>query len=455
MGMNQPADVLTATQLKAQAEAHYLIPLASKADVERDGLRIYVEGEGTRLVDVNGKSYLDMVSAHTRANSLGYGNHEIARAVYEQLATLHYIGSRNNIAEPTIRLGTKVAELAPGDLSKVVFTSGGSEAVESALKLAKQYHIAAGRKPKATKVISRWNAYHGATMGALSVTDWLGMRHIMEPGVPGGSYIPAPMNYRNPFNMEEEAYIAFCADYLERQILQEGPEYVAAFIAEPVMQANGVQIAPPSYFQRVREICDKYDVLWINDEVITGFGRTGSWFAIERAGVVPDMMTMAKAMTAGYMPMGALIAKPELYDAIPAYRHLHTFMGHAGAAACALKVIEIKERDNLIEKARIDGAYFLDALKQELEPLPIVGQVRGIGMWLAVDFTTDKTTKAPFTDDTVAAIVKRMYDHGVIANAIGTAFELAPPYTVSRADMDLTVGIARDAIVEVARERGF
>lgn len=444
---------LTPEQLKAQAAEHYLLPLAGKADVERDGLRIYVEGEGTRLVDVNGKSYLDMVSAHTRANSLGYGNHEIARAVYEQLATLHYIGSRNNIAEPTIRLGAKVAELAPGDLSKIVFTSGGSEAVESALKLAKQYHIAVGRKPKATKVISRWNAYHGATMGALSATDWLGMRHIMEPGVPGGSFIPAPMNYRNPFNMDEEAYIEFCADYLERQILQEGPDYVAAFIAEPVMQANGVQIAPPSYFQRVREICDKYDVLWINDEVITGFGRTGSWFAIERAGVVPDMMTMAKAMTAGYMPMGALIAKPELFDALPAYRHLHTFMGHAGAAACALKVIEIKERDNLIEKARVDGAYFLDALKQELEPLPIVGQVRGIGMWLAVDFTADKTTKAPFTDDTVAAIVKRMYDHGVIANAIGTAFELAPPYTVSRADMDLTVEIARDAILEVMSER--
>lgn len=445
----------TPDQLKAEAAEHYTVPLASKADVARDGLRIYVEGEGTRLIDVDGKSYLDMTSAHTRANSLGYGNHEIARAVYEQLATLHYIGSRNNVAEPTIHLGAKVAELAPGDLSKIIFTSGGSEAVESALKLAKSYHLAAGRKPKATKIISRWNAYHGATMGALSATDWLGMRHIMEPGVPGGSYIPGPMNYRNPFNMEEAAYIEFCADYLEQQILREGPEYVAAFIAEPVMQANGVQIAPPSYFQRVREICDKYDVLWIDDEVITGFGRTGNWFAVERFGVVPDMMTMAKAMTAGYMPMGGMIARAEIFDALPAYRHMHTFMGHAGAAACALKVIEIKERENLVEKVRVDGAYFLDALKQELEPLPIVGQVRGVGFWLAVDFTTDKSTKAAFTDDTVIAIVNRMYAAGVIANANGTAFELAPPYTISRADLDQTVGIARDAIVAVAKERGL
>jgi adenosylmethionine-8-amino-7-oxononanoate aminotransferase len=442
-------------QLKAEAAEHYTVPLASKADVARDGLRIYVEGEGTRLIDVDGRSYLDMTSAHTRANSLGYGNHEIARAVYEQLATLHYIGSRNNVAEPTIHLGAKVAELAPGDLNKIIFTSGGSEAVESALKLAKSYHLAVGRKPKATKIISRWNAYHGATMGALSATDWLGMRHIMEPGVPGGSYIPGPMNYRNPFNMDEDAYIAFCADYLEQQILREGPEYVAAFIAEPVMQANGVQIAPPSYFQRVREICDKYDVLWIDDEVITGFGRTGNWFAVERMGVLPDMMTMAKAMTAGYMPMGGMIARAEIFDALPAYRHMHTFMGHAGAAACALKVIEIKERENLVEKVRVDGAYFLDALKQELEPLPIVGQVRGIGFWLAVDFTSDKATKAAFTDDTVVAIVNRMYAAGVIANANGTAFEVAPPYTISRADLDLTVGIARDAIVAVAKERGL
>jgi adenosylmethionine-8-amino-7-oxononanoate aminotransferase len=432
---------------------HVIFPLIHTADVRDFGPNIYVKGEGVRLTDVNGNTYLDMMSSHTRANSLGYGNEEVARAIYDQLRTLHYIGTVNNLAGPTIALAKKIASLAPGRLSRIMFVSGGSEAVESAIKVAKQYHVNAGRKPRAHKIISRWNAYHGATMGALAVTDWLNTRHIAEPGVPGGSFIPGPMNYRNPFNMGEEEYAELCATYLEQQILHEGPELVAAFIAEPVMQAHGVQVTPKSYFQRVREICDKYDVLWINDEVITGFGRTGNWFAIERMGVEPDIMTMAKAMTAGYMPMGAVITRPEIADTLPIFRHVHTFSGHAGASAAALTVIGIKERDGLIAQSRDNGAYVLDALKQALEPLPIVGQARGAGMWLAVDFTKDKSTKEPFTDDTVPAIVRRMYKYGVIASAIGTSFEIAPPLITTRSELDELVRVAGVAIREIIAER--
>ena len=314
------------------AHDHCIFPLIHQADVRDFGPRVYVKGEGITLTDIDGKTYTDMMSSHTRANSLGYGNEEVARAVYEQLLTLHYIGTVNNVTEPSVRLATKIAELAPGRLSKVMFVSGGSEAVEAAIKLAKQYHVHAGRKPRATKIISRWFAYHGATMGALGATDWLNTRHIAEPGVPGYSLIPGPSNYRNPFDMEEEAYADFCATYLERQIQHEGPEYIAAFIAEPIMQANGVQIPPKRYLERVREICTKYDVLWINDEVITGFGRAGAWFAIDHYGLEPDIVTMAKALTAGYMPMGAVITRPEIADALPIFRHVHTFSGHAGAA---------------------------------------------------------------------------------------------------------------------------
>jgi len=396
-----------------------------------------------------------MMGLHTRANSLGYGNEEIARAVYEQLRGLHYIGTVGNLSEPTIRLATKLAELAPGRLSKVMFVSGGSEAVETAIKLAKQYHIATGRKPRAYKIISRWFAYHGATMGAQAATDWLGTRHISEPGVPGYSLIPGPSCYRNPFGMPDDEYADFCATYLERQIEHEGPEYVAAFIAEPIMQANGVQIPPKRYLERVREICTKYDVLWINDEVITGFGRTGAWFAIQHFGLEPDIMTMAKALTAGYMPMGAVITKPEIADALPIFRHVHTFSGHAGAAAAANTVIAIKERDGLIQRAKENGEYFVNALKQELEPLPIVGQVRGIGMWHAVDFTSDKATKAPLPDDVVRAIVRRMAQYGVIASPIGTAFEMAPPLIVTREELDTAVEVASRAIREIAKERGY
>jgi adenosylmethionine-8-amino-7-oxononanoate aminotransferase len=445
---------ISSNELKAEALEHCIFPLIQTDEVRRDGPRIYVRGEGVRLTDVEGHEYLDMMSSHTRANSLGYGNKEIATAVAEQLERLHYVGTVNNFAPPTIQLAAKIADLTPEGLTKVLFVNDGSEAVEAAIKIAKQYHAVAG-KPRATKIISRWNAYHGATMGAIGATDWLGPRHISEPGIPGYSLIPGPSHYRNPFGMEEEAYFSFCADYLERQIQHEGPDYVAAFIAEPVMQANGVQPATAEYFGRVREICDRYGVLLIIDEVITGFGRTGTWFASERFGIQPDIMTMAKALTAGYVPMGAVATRAEIIDAMPIFRHVHTFSGHAGAAAAANTVIAIKERDGLIAKGRENGAYLLESLREYLDPHPVVGQVRGMGMWLAVDFVADRETRAPFEDDTVAAVVRRMYQHGVIASPIGTAFELAPPLIASKADLDETVRVAALAIDEIARERAL
>jgi adenosylmethionine-8-amino-7-oxononanoate aminotransferase len=450
-----PAEAHTADQLIEDAWDHCIVPLVAVEEVREHGLAVYTRGEGATLTDVHGRTYLDMMSSHTRANTLGYGNEEIARAVYDQLRGLHYVGTVGNLAEPTIRLAKKLAELTPGRLQKCLFVSGGSEAVEAAIKLAKQYHVNAGTKPRAHKIISRWFAYHGATMGALAATDWLGTRHISEPGVPGYSLIPGPSNYRNPFGMEEEAYADFCATYLERQIEHEGPDYVAAFIAEPVMQAHGIQIPPASYWQRVREICDRYGVLLIVDEVITGFGRTGAWYAIERYGIEPDIMTMAKALTAGYVPMGAVITRAEIADALPIFRHVHTFSGHAAAAAAANTTIAIKERDGLIDRARDNGAYFLDALRRELEPLPTIGQVRGLGMWLAVDFARDKQTREPFEDDTVAAVVHRMREHGVLASPIGTAFEMAPPLIVTRAELDRAVEVAAVSIREIAGERGY
>jgi adenosylmethionine-8-amino-7-oxononanoate aminotransferase len=403
-----------------------------------------------------GRSYLDMMSSHTRANSLGYGCEEIARAVYEQLRKVHYVGTYDNFVEPAVVLAKKLAELTPGALSQVMFVSGGSEAVEAALKLAKQYQTQSGRKPRAYKVISRWNAYHGSTMGALSVTDWLGTRHISEPGVPGTTLIPGPTRYRNPFGMPDEDYAEFCVSYLEQQIQHEGPDLVAAFIAEPVMQANGVQVPPAGYFTRVREICDRYGVLLIIDEVITGFGRTGAWFASEHFGVEPDIMTMAKAMTAGYFPMGAMIARRDIVDVLPVFRHVHTFSGHGGGVAAALANIAICERDSLIGKASDNGRYFLDELKSALGEFPIVGDVRGIGMWLAVDLTADRRTKAPFSDDTARAIVLRMKERGVLASTIGvTAFEMAPPLIAEREQLDRAVAATSEAVRHVSKARSL
>lgn len=446
---NLPAQV-------AEALAHCIFPLVETAEVHRDGPIILTRGRGATLEDINGKSYLDMMGSHSRANSLGYGNDEVARAMYEQARQAHYVGSGIYLSEPLIRLAGKVAALAPGRLSKVMFVSGGSEAVEAALKIAKQYQQQSGRKPRAFKIISRWNAYHGATMGALSVTDWLAVREVFDPRLPGHSFVANPSCYRNPYGMaDDETYAEMCAKHLERQIQFEGPDLVAAFIGEPIMQANGVQIPPRSYWQRVREICSRYDVLMIVDEVITGFGRTGHWFASEYFGIEPDIMTMAKAITAGYAPMGAVITRDEIADAIPLLRHVHTFSGHAVACAAANAVIAIKEREGLILRARANGEYFLAALRDALAAHPIVGEVRGIGHWHAVDFSADKRTRAPFTDDTVKAVVRRMRELGVFAGAMGTALEMAPPLIVSRAELDTAVKVCAQAVDEVARDRGL
>ncbi len=436
-------------ELSRLAFQHCIFPLANMEEVRQNGPNIYVKGEGVELTDHHGRVYLDMMSSHTRANSLGYGSQEIARAIYDQLTRIHYVGTVDNFVEPAVRLAAKLADLAPGRLDTVMYVSGGSEAVEAALKLAKQYHIHHGRKPKAYKVISRWNAYHGATMGALSVTDWLGTRHISEPGVPGTSLIPGPTCYRNPLGMRDQEYGDYCADFLEQHIEREGPELVAAFIAEPIMQAHGVQIPPPNYFPRVRQICDRHEVLLIIDEVITGFGRTGAWFASEHFGIEPDIMTVAKAMTAGYFPMGAALARKEIVEAMPMFRHVHTFSGHGGGAAAALTTIAICERDGVIPKARDNGRYFLERLKAALADSTIVGDVRGLGMWLAVDFTQDRKTRAPFTDGTVKKVVRRMKDLGVLSSSIGNALEMAPPLITSRTQLDRAVEVTAQAVNDV------
>jgi len=434
---------------------HCIFPMVPTAELHQEGPVILAHGSGAHVTDIEGREYLDMMGSHTRANSLGYGNLEVAQAMFDQARRLHYVGTAQYMSEPSIRLAAKLAELSPGRLSKCMFVSGGSEAVETALKLAKQYQRESGLKPRAFKTISRWNAYHGATMGALSVTDWLPVREAFDPRVPGHSFVASPTCYRNVYGVSDDEFAEICAKHLERQIQLEGPESVAAFIGEPIMQANGVQIPAKSYWQRVRDICTQYGVLMIVDEIITGFGRTGYWFASEYFEIEPDIMTVAKAFSAGYAPLGAVVTRSEIADAIPMFRHIHTFCGHATACAAANCVIAIKERDNLIARAKANGEYLQEALKSALSSHPIVGQVRGIGHWHAVDFTADKRTKAPFADDTVKAVVKRTRELGVIVSAIGTAFEMAPPLIVTRAELDKAVEVCSQAVHEVARERGL
>ncbi len=437
--------------LAADAIDHYMFGLARMEDIRRDGPLIYTEGKGLEVKDAAGKSYLDMMSMQTRATSLGFGNEEIAKAIYDQLCKLHYAGCFANVADTTIRLSVEIAKRAPKGMTHTCYGGSGSEANELAFKAAKQYHHATGRKPRAYKIIARWNAYHGATMGAQAATDSLGTRHASEPGVPGYSHVPAPLNYRNPFGMEQRKYYDFCIDYLEQQILHEGPDYVAAFIGEPIMQTFGVQVPPDDYWPRVREICDKYNVLLIADEVISGFGRTGKWFAMQHWGVTPDIITFAKAVTAGYFPLGGILVKKEIAEAIPHFLHIQTYQGHPGGCAAALKTIEILERDKLVEKSLSNGAYFLDKMKR-LDNLAIVGETRGLGLWTAIDFTSNKKTRATLQQEQVGKIAKRMRQHGVLAGQNVYGIELAPGLIATQSQLDRCVDVAEQSIKEVMKE---
>lgn len=450
------SQALLKNDLASQAIDHCIFPIIDAADVRRDGPVVIASGKGMTMTDAAGVDYLDMISAYTRANSLGYGNEEIAKAVYDQLLKMHYAGTVNMVTEPMVQLARSLAALRPdAHLSRAFFVSGGSEAVESAVKIAKQYQIGSGKKPHAYKVIARWSAYHGATAGAMALTDHLSVAQAPDPRVPGVSKIPNPTCYRNPFGMPDDEYAMFCADYLEQQILHEGPELVAAFIAEPVMQANGAQVTTKAYWQRVREICDKYGVLLIIDEVICCFGRTGKWFAAEHFDVKPDITTMAKALSAGYAPIGAVLTRPDIADAIEHFKHVHTFSGHAGCAAAANAVIEIKSRDRLIPKALENGVYFKAGLVDALGDLPAVGDIRGLGHWHAVDFTSNRKTKALPDPKMVRDIAAAMRAMGVLVGAAGTAIEVAPALIASHADFDRTVAAFKEGITTVSKDYGI
>ena len=437
-----------------EALDHYVFPLVSKTDVMGGDPIIFKSGKGMMMTDIMDQTYLDMLSTNTRASSLGFANEHIAKAIYDQMMELHYAGTFAHVADVTVHLAAKIAELAPGELTATSFGGSGSEANENSFKFAREYHIHKGDKPYARKIISRWDAYHGATMGAIGATDILGTRHITEPGVPGHHRIPAPFLYRTPFGMDASEVCDFCVDYLEQEILHEGPEYVAAFIAEPVMQGDGAQVPPDDYFAKVRAVCDKYDVLLIADEVITGFGRTGKWFAMEHWGVQADIMSTAKAITGGYAALGASTVTQQVADALPIFSHLQTYQGHPASCAAGLATIEYIEHNDLITASAENGAHFLDQM-QRLRDLPIVGDIRGLGMWTCVDFTGDKKTKAPFKDGTVKNIVHRCRDMGVLIGEEGTAVEMSPPYIASRDELDTCVDTLEKAIIAEAKDKGL
>jgi adenosylmethionine-8-amino-7-oxononanoate aminotransferase len=426
---------------------------------------IVVRGDGCYLEDAEGRRYLDALAGLFSVN-IGYGyGEEIGQAALAQMRELPFYTNWSYAHPRAIELAAEVASLAPGDLNRVFFVSGGSEAVEAAWKLARQYYqardgIEPGRRYKA---IARDIAYHGTTMGALSINGIEGLRAPFEPLVPEVRHVSNTNRYHRPADETEEQFTAFLLDELERTILEMGPETVCLVHMEPVQNAGGAFVAPAGYWRGVRELCDRYDILLSADEVITGFGRVGYWFASERYDIRPDIVTCAKGLSSSYASIGAVVAtdrvmEPFLGDT-SMYSHGITFGGHPVMCAIALKNLEIMKRDRIVEGVLEHEDAFRSTLAQLLE-LPIVGDLRGTGFFYALELVKDKETRESFSDEECETLLRgylspQLFEQGLICRADDRGdpvVQISPPLVARQPEFDRMVGIL-GAVLEGAWKR--
>jgi adenosylmethionine-8-amino-7-oxononanoate aminotransferase len=411
---------------------------------------IIVRGDGCYLEDINGKRYLDAL-AGLFAVQIGYGfGEEIGQAALDQMRELPFYTNWSYAHPRAIELAAEVASLAPGDLNRVFFVSGGSEAVESAWKLARQYHLARGERR--WKVISRRVAYHGTTMGALSINGITALRTPYEPLVPDVIHVRNTNRYHRPPGETEEQFTALLLEELDEAIVQAGPETVAMVIMEPVQNAGGSFTPPAGYFQGVRAICDKYGILLCADEVITGFGRVGAWFGSERYDIQPDLITSAKGLSSAHAAIGAVIARDTVMEPFlegnKSFAHGITFGGHPVMAAIALKNIEIMKRERVVENVVENEGLLHDTLAQLLD-LPIVGDLRGVGYFWALELVKDKDTRESFSDAESEELLRgflsgEMFERGLICRADDRGdpvIQISLPLIAGRAEFDELVGI--------------
>ena len=433
--------------------AHLLHPLHHPSAYA--SARIWVSGDGALIKDADGREYIDGLSGLWNVN-VGHGRRELADAAQRQMSTLAfhsaYAGGSNM---PAIALAERLSALVFPSINTFFFTSGGAEATETSFKTARFYWKALGH-PEKIKVISRQRAYHGLTLAAMSATGLSAFWPMFEPRTPGFLHIDAPDPYRFVSPDPRVSLGVAAANKLEEAILDAGPETVAAFIAEPVQGAGGVVVPPPDYFRRVREICTRYDVLLIADEVITGFGRTGRWFGLEHYGVEPDIMQFAKGITSGYVPLGGIgvsDAIREVINGVPAakrWMHAFTYSGHPTCCAVALSNLDVIERERLVERAAVGGTRLLERLRG-LEAMDGVGHVRALGLMAAVEVVADKTTKALFPAQAGLAqkLTDALLERGLCTRVALDCICLAPPLVTSDALLDRIVDILQEAIPPV------
>ena len=446
----------TVDNLQEQARRHLWMHFSRMGGYsDEHEIPIISRGEGAYVYDAHGKKYLDGLSGLFCVNA-GHGRTELAEAGARQYEELDFFVIWSYAHPRAIELATKIASMTPGDLNRVFFTSGGGEAVESALKLARNYHRMRGNGQKA-KHIAREVAYHGTTLGALSATGVTNLRSQFEPLAPGGCHVPNTNIYRWP----EEREPIWAADAIEERILFEGPETVSAVILEPVQNAGGCFVPPDGYFQRVREICDKYDVLLISDEVICAWGRLGHYFGCERFGYQPDIITSAKALTSSYVPMGAMIASDKVAEPFmegeASFAHGFTFAGHPVAAAVALANIEIFEREDLCGHVLEKEGEFRGML-ESLRDIPIVGDVRGAGYFQAIELVKDQETKQSFNKEESEKLLRgflsgELYERGLICRADDRGdpvIQFSPPLICDTEQFEEMHDVLRPVLTEAA-----
>lgn len=444
---------VSAVELVKEDQAHLIHPLYHPT--EHTEPQIWVKGEGAIMRDIHGREFIDGLGGLWNVN-VGHGRVELANAAQEQMSTLAYCSSYTGSSNiPAIELAKKMSEIAYPSLNTAYFTSGGAESNESAFKTARFYWRAQG-KPEKIKIISRFYAYHGVTMAAMSATGMPKYWAMFEPRTPGFVHIDPPYQFYFNKAKEGETIGQAAARLLEEAIQREGPETVAAFIAEPVQGAGGVIVPPDDYFPRVREICTKYDVLFIADEVITGFGRTGKWFALSHWNVEPDIMSFAKGVTSGYLPLGGIMVSDKIRDVMVSvppdkrWMHAYTYSGHPTCCAVAVKNLEIIEKEGLVERAAQGGKRLLEGLKT-LYDLKAVGEVRGLGMMAAVELVADREARKQFdaSEKVGERVRQEMFKRGLFTRVRDDVICLAPPLVTTDEQLDRIVQIIREAVEAV------
>ncbi|MBM3520422.1 MAG: aminotransferase [Alphaproteobacteria bacterium] len=439
---------------------HFLHPWTHFDSFKKEGSMVVVEGEGRHIVDVNGKRYLDGLGGMWCVN-VGYGRNEIAEAMAEQARLLPYANAFVDMTNaPAAELAANIARIAPGSLNHVAFSTSGSCANDTAIRLAHFYHARRGETSR-KHIIARHNSYHGSTYLTISVGNRYGDRtpnfHYLSDFI---HHLSAPYPYRRPEGMSEHQFTDFLVEEFKAKIRDLGKENIAAFIAEPIQGSGGVVVPPPNYLRRMWEVAKENGILFIADEVVTAFGRVGHWFASQDVfGIEPDMIVSAKGLTSGYVPLGATIFTDAVYEAISQpgpdvwFAHGFTYSGHPVCCAVANKNIEIIEREGLLAHAREVGDHFEKRLR-ELEELQIVGNVRGMRLMMCVEYVADKKTKAHLPDE--INISKRISnlceERGLLVRPLGHLDVMSPPLTLTRKEADFLVDTLRGAIEEVTRD---